>query len=122
MLAALLLLGACAPQQQAPACAAPLKPAVEVDLFYGAVSDADWASYLAGEVTPRFPAGLTVLDGAGQWRGSSGTISRERSKLLIIVVFDAPAHVPRVQAMIDVYLERFHQQAVLHTEHAVCAG
>jgi hypothetical protein len=122
VLAALLLLGACAPQQQAPACAAPLKPAVEVDLFYGAVSDADWASYLAGEVTPRFPAGLTVLDGAGQWRGSSGTISRERSKLLIIVVFDAPAHVPRVQAMIDVYLERFHQQAVLHTEHAVCAG
>ena len=122
VLLALLLLGACAPRQQAPTCAAPLKPAVEVDLFYGAVSDADWASYLAEEVTPRFPDGLTAIDAAGQWRSPSGAISHERSKLLVLLVFDAPAHVPRVQAMIDAYLKRFHQQAVLHTEHAVCAG
>ena len=119
---ALLLLGACAPQQQAPACAAPLKPAVEVDLFYGAVSDADWASYLAEEVTPRFPDGLTAVDAAGQWSNPAGVVTRERSKLLILIVFDAPGHVPKVQAMIDAYLKRFHQQAVLHTEHAVCAG
>jgi hypothetical protein len=117
-----LLLGACAPQQQTLSCAASLKPAVEVDLFYGAVSDADWASYLAEEVTPRFPEGLTVLDAAGQWRDPSGVISRERSKLLILIVFDAPGHLPKVQAMIDAYLKRFHQQAVLHTEHTVCAG
>jgi Protein of unknown function (DUF3574) len=122
VLFALLLLGACAPQQQTLSCAAPLKPAAEVDLFYGAVSDADWASYLAEEVTPRFPEGLTVLDAAGQWRDPSGVISRERSKLLILIVFDAPGHLPKVQAMIDAYLKRFHQQAVLHTEHAVCAG
>ena len=119
---ALLLLGACAPQQQAPSCAAPLKPAVEVDLFYGAVSDADWASYLAEEVTPRFPDGLTAVDAAGQWRNPAGVVTRERSKLLVIIVFDAPGHVAKVQAMIDAYLKRFHQQAVLHTEHAVCAG
>ena len=117
-----MLLGACTPQQQASSCTTPLKPAVEVDLFYGAVSDADWASYLADEVTPRFPDGLTVLDGAGQWRAPSGVISREHSKLLVIIVFDAPAHLPKVQAMIDAYLKRFHQQAVLHTEHAVCAA
>src|SRR5471032_659185 len=121
VLFALFLLGACTPQQQAPACAAPLKPADEVDLFYGAVSDADWASYLAEDVTPRFPGGLTAIDAAGQWRNPSGVISRERSKLLVIVVFDAPAHVPKVQAIIDVYLKRFRQQSVLHTEHAVCA-
>lgn len=117
-----MLLGACAPQQQTLTCAAPLKSAVEVDLFYGAVSDDDWASYLAEEVTPRFPDGLTAVDAAGQWRGPSGVISRERSKMLIIVVFDAPAHLPKVQAMIDAYLKRFHQQAVFHTEHVVCAG
>ena len=122
VLFALLLLGACTQQQQATSCTAPLKPAVEVDLFYGAVSDADWASYLAEEVTPRFPDGLTAVDAAGQWRAPSGVISRERSKMLIIVVFDAPAHLPKVQAIIDVYLKRFHQQSVLHTEHAVCAG
>jgi hypothetical protein len=122
MLAAMLLLGACASRQQAPVCAAPLKAAVEVDLFYGAVGDAEWASYLEEEVTPRFPEGLTAVDAAGQWRNPSGTVTRERSKMLVFIVFDAPAHRARVQAMIDAYLKRFHQQAVLHVEHPVCAG
>lgn len=123
-----LLLGGCA-QQQAMSCTAPLKPAVEVDLYFGRaisgggeVSDADWASFLAAEVTPRFPDGLSVVDMAGQWRGPSGEISRERSKMLAVIVFDAPAHGPRVQAIVDAYLKRFRQQAVLRTERAVCAG
>ena len=118
----MMLVGACTPQPRVLSCTVPLRPAVEVDLFYGAVSDAEWASYLAEEVTPRFPDGLTTVDAAGQWRGPSGAISREHSKLLIVVVFDAPAHLPKVQAMIDAYLKRFRQQAVLHTEHPVCAG
>ena len=124
-----LLLGGCAPPQQAGLCTAPLKPAVEVDLYFGRaiagggeVSDADWASFLATEVTPRFPDGLSVVDMAGQWRGPSGEIARERSKLLVVVVFDAPAHRPKVQAIVDVYLKRFRQQEVLRTERAVCAG
>jgi hypothetical protein len=125
----ILLLGGCAPQQQAALCTAPLKPAVEVDLYFGRaiagggeVSDADWASFLATEVTPRFPDGLSVVDAAGQWRGPSGEIARERSKLLVVIVFDAPAHGPRVQAVIDAYLKRFRQQEVLRTERPVCAG
>ena len=88
----------------------------------GEVSDADWASFLATEVTPRFPDGLSVVDAAGQWRGPSGEIARERSKLLVVIVFDAPAHGPRVQAVIDAYLKRFRQQEVLRTERPVCAG
>jgi hypothetical protein len=122
------LLGGCA-QQQAMSCAAPLKPAVEVDLYFGRniagggeVSDADWASFLATEVTPRFPDGLSVIDMAGQWRGPSGEISRERSKMLVVIVFDPPAHWPKVQAVIDAYLKRFRQREVLRTERAVCAG
>jgi hypothetical protein len=119
---ALLLLGACAQRQQPQACAAPLKPAVEVDLYYGAVSEAEWASYLEKDVTPLFPDGLTAIDASGQWREPSGTISREKSKLLVLIVFDAPAHLPKVKKIVDTYLTRFHQQAVLRTEHAVCAG
>jgi hypothetical protein len=110
-------------------CSAPLKPAVEVDLYFGRaitgggeVSDADWAAFLATEVTPRFPDGLSVVDMAGQWRGPSGESARERSKLLVVIVFDAPAHGSRVQAVIDAYLKRFRQQAVLRTERPVCAG
>ena len=67
--AALLALAACTPPAQtaAPACTAPLKPALEVDLYFGReidtgreVSEAEWASFLNDEVTPRFPDGLSV--------------------------------------------------------------
>jgi hypothetical protein len=123
-----LLLGGCA-QPQAISCAAPLKPAIEVDLYFGRniagggeVSDSDWASFLATEVTSRFPDGLSVVDMAGQWRGPSGEISRERSKMLVIIVFDAPAHGAKVQAIIDAYLKRFRQREVLRTERPLCAA
>ncbi len=59
------------PPQAALACAAPLKPAIEVSLYFGRgkpsggeVSDAEWATFLSGTVTPRFPDGLTVIDAA----------------------------------------------------------
>jgi hypothetical protein len=129
--AALLLLVGCTPPPQtaASACVAPLKPAVQVDLYFGRVTDkgreiteGEWASFLNDEVTPRFPAGLSVLDVAGQYRGSTGAIHRERSKLLVVVVFDASAHGPKVQAIVDVYSKRYNQESVLRVEHAVCAG
>jgi len=133
-LLALLALGACTPPTvqsaaPAPSCAAPLKPAVEVDLYFGRsiangreVSDAEWAAFLNDEVTPRFPDGLSVLDVRGQWRVADGRIERERSKLLVVVVFDAPAHAPKVQAIVDAYLARYGQQSVFRVEKAVCAG
>lgn len=130
--AALLALAACAPQPPqaaAPVCVAPLKPALQVDLYFGRetdkgreVSEAEWASFLKDEVTPRFPDGLSVLDVAGQAREPNGRIARERTKLLVIVVFDAPAHQPKVQAIIDTYSRRYGQHGVFHVEHPVCAG
>ena len=128
--AALLALTACtAPRTAASSCPAPLKPAVEVDLFFGgdagqgrAVSDAEWAAFMAEEVTPRFPDGLSVIDVAGQYREPSGRMVRERTKLIVVVVFDAPVHLSRVQAVIDAYNRRHNQNSVFRTEHAVCAG
>ena len=58
----------------------------------------------------------------GQYRQADGRIERERSKLLVIVVFDAPAHAPKVQAVIDAYKTRYGQQSVFRVEKAVCAG
>lgn len=130
-----LFLSACtqtgAPSQPplvAASCAAPLKPALEVNLYFGRdrpggmVSEAEWATFLAQEVTPRFPDGLSVINVAGQSRAASGPIERERTKLLIVVVFDAPAHQPKVAAIVEAYNKRFTQIAVFRTEHAVCAG
>ncbi|MDP2331200.1 MAG: DUF3574 domain-containing protein [Reyranella sp.] len=135
LLVVLGLLSACAqtsaqsqPPQVAASCAAPLRPALELNLYFGrdkpggVVSEAEWATFLAQEVTPRFPDGLSVINVAGQSRGAAGPIERERTKLLVIVVFDPPAHQPKVVAIIDAYNKRFAQNSVFRTEHAVCAS
>jgi Protein of unknown function (DUF3574) len=122
-------LGACA-QPGAPAvCTAPLKPAREIDLYFGRdkqgggeVSEAEWASFLSDTVTPRFPDGLSVLNVEGQARESSGRIVRERTKLLVVVVFDAPAHQGRIREIVQAYNGRFGQHGVFWSEHPVCAG
>jgi len=129
--AVLLTLAACTtpPPGGAPACTAPLKAVLQVDLYFGRttdkgreISESEWAGFLAEQVTPRFPAGLSVLDVAGQYREPSGRIERERSKLLIVVVFDPPSHGPKVQAIVDAYKRQYGQHTVFRVEHAVCAG
>jgi hypothetical protein len=122
-------LGACA-QPGAPAvCTAPLKPALEIDLYFGRdkqgggeVSEAEWAAFLTYTVTPRFPDGLSVLNVEGQTREPSGRIVRERTKLLVVVVFDAPAHQGKVREIIEAYNSRFGQHGVFRSEQPVCAG
>ena len=122
-------LGACA-QAGAPAvCTAPLKPALEIDLYFGRdkqgggeVSEAEWAAFLTDTVTPRFPDGLSVLNVEGQTREPSGRIVRERTKLLVVVVFDAPAHQGKVREIIEAYNSRFGQHGVFRSEQPVCAG
>lgn len=129
--AALLALSACAqraPQDTASTCQAPLKPAVQVDLYFGLaikgreIGEAEWAAFLAQEVTPRFPDGLSVIDVAGQYRTPSGHITRERSKLLVVIVPDPVGHLTKVQAIVDAYRRQFDQLSVLHVERAICAA
>jgi len=52
----------------------------------GIIDDAQWRAFLDGEVTPRFPDGLTVLDGYGQWRfQQDGRLVRQRCKVLVVL-------------------------------------
>jgi hypothetical protein len=126
---AALSLGACAQPGAPPVCVAPLRPAFEIDLYFGRdkpgggeVSDTEWAAFLNDTVTPRFPDGLSVLNVEGQSRGSSGGIARERTKLLVVVVFDAPAHQARIAEIVGAYRSRFGQHSVFRSEQPVCAG
>lgn len=125
----LLALSACVQPAMVPVCAAPLKPVLEVNLYFGRdkpaggeVSDAEWASFVSESVTPQFPAGLSVFDVEGQFREPSGRIVRERTKLLVVVVFDAPAHHARVSAIVGAYNRRFGQHSVFRVEQPACAG
>src|SRR3546814_19818243 len=63
-----------------------------LELYFGTqrpggapVTAAEWAGFLDEEVTPRFPDGLTVLEGNGQWRNSKGVITRETATVLVIL-------------------------------------
>ncbi|MGE0753210.1 MAG: DUF3574 domain-containing protein [Variibacter sp.] len=98
-------------------CHAPLKPMRIVDLYFGGsaagVTARRWSRFLAQEVTPRFPDGLTVVDGAGQWREAMGKrIVRERTKIVTIAVAAGEVVADRVDAVVAAYKRRFHQKSV----------
>src|SRR5450631_4721750 len=53
------------------------------------ISESAWRDFLDKEVTPRFPAGLSVVDVYGQWQGKDERApERLRSKMLIIYSAD----------------------------------
>lgn len=111
------------------ACPAGTGQFTEYRLYFGrsradaeVVNDEAWDAFLANEITPRFPAGLTVLDAAGQWRDSAGTIVRERSKLVVILTGVDDAGLPRTDQVVQAYKETFAQEAVLRTVATVCAS
>ncbi len=79
----------------------------------GNVSETAWDRFLANEVTPRFPDGLTVYDARGQWRNpQTKKISRDRSKVVMIAMPPADDNQTRLSAIIEAYKARFKQQSV----------
>lgn len=124
-----LAVGACAQPGTPPVCTAPLKPAVAIDLYFGRdkpgggeVTDAEWGAFVTEVVTSRFPDGLSVFDSSGQYREPNGRIVRERSKRLVVIVFDAPAHKAKIIDIVEAYKQRFGQYSVFRVEQSVCAG
>ena len=124
-----LAVGACAQAGTPPVCTAPLKPAVAIDLYFGRdkpaggeVTDAEWGAFVTEVVTSRFPDGLSIFDSSGQYREPTGRIVLERSKRLVVIVFDAPAHKAKVIEIVEAYKRRFGQYSVFRVEQPVCAG
>ncbi|MGO4778591.1 DUF3574 domain-containing protein, partial [Lysobacter sp. 2RAB21] len=79
----------------------------------GPVSEAQWQAFLAEFVTPRFPAGLTVYQAKGQWRGDSGQVEQEDSRAIDLIHEDTAEERKRVVEIADEYKRRFKQEAVL---------
>lgn len=86
------------------------------------VTEAAWRDFLAAEVTPRFPDGLTVLDATGQWRGSSGAITRERTKLLLILTEPGSDGARRIEETAEAYKREFGQESVLRAVTTACVS
>ena len=114
---------------ETPPCRAGTERFTEYRLFFGrgggaaeVVSDAAWSAFLAGEITPRFPDGLTVLDAAGQWRDPSGTLVRERTKLVIILARPDDSGMRRTDEIAEAYKRAFGQRAVLPMVGTACTS
>jgi hypothetical protein len=96
------------------------KPMLIIRLFFGQdggaerhVTDGEWRDFLAHIVTPRFPDGFTVYDGAGQWgEQNSPKIVREQTKIMEIATDDTPIHRREIEEISNIYRETFHQQSV----------
>jgi hypothetical protein len=86
------------------------------------VTDAAWQDFLASSVTPRFPDGLTVLDGYGQWRNAAGSITHEPSTVVLIIAPAADDLQTRLDAIRTEYRRRFQQDSVGLIVAPACAS
>lgn len=86
----------------------------------GVVSKAEFETFIAEIITPRFPDGLTISEASGQWRDSSNTIVRERSYVVHLIY--RGDREDAIAAIVDEYKRRFAQEAVLRVRDTACAG
>ena len=110
-------------------CHDPLKPMLRAELFFGRniggqpdITERQWLEFVTRELTARFPDGLTMIDGLGQWRDSGGAIVREPAKIVIIVTANDASVGERVAAATAAYKLRFQQTSVGVVMQPVCAA
>ena len=86
----------------------------------GVIDDARWRAFLDAEVTPRFPDGLTVLDGYGQWRfQQDGRLVRQRAKVLVVLHEDGGRRREDIEAIRLAWKRMTGHESVLWARSAV---
>jgi len=96
---------------------------VDTQLYFGlgpaddatkGVSEQAWRDFLDKEVTPRFPAGLSVVDVYGQWQGKEErTPERIRSKELVIDYPRTAENEAKIEAIRAAWKKMTGDQSVL---------
>jgi hypothetical protein len=112
-----------APQAAPPARTACDERFTRTELYFGSarpdgstVTDEDFGSFLDEEITPRFPGGLTLLVGSGQFKHGAGIV-RERSFVLILLQpRPTPSSSANIEAIRQAYKTRFAQDSVLRVD------
>ena len=110
-----LALAGCAHPRVAPAppAAAPTLTGDSAHPDQG-VSEEQWRAFLDKEVTPRFPAGLSVVDLYGQWQGKNQAApERLRSRMLIIYLEDNVENRAKIDAIRSAWKQQTGDQSVL---------
>lgn len=126
--AVILMLGlagcASAPKAGCPAGQSQMRTA---QFFLGAkppakLNDRDLRRFVDREVTPRFPDGVTVLEGGGQWKGADNRLMREAAKMVLIVLPDSGDGHARVEAVRTAYRVQFKHDPVVVVPPPACVA
>lgn len=101
-------------------------PYLETRLFFGTgrhngappISEKEFLDFVAEHVTPRFPDGLTIQEGRGQWRDRDGDINRERSYELIVLypAAEARRRDADIEHIRDVYTSTYDLESVMRVD------
>jgi hypothetical protein len=110
-----------------PACPAGQSQLRTAQLFLSAkppatISDNDIRKFVDAEVTPRFPDGVTLVDGGGQWRGDENRLIREAAKVVMIVLPERGDPAGKVEAVRAAYRTKFKQDSVVVMPPPACVA
>jgi hypothetical protein len=94
------------------------------ELYFGSerqhqppVTGDEFTAFLNAVVTPRFPDGLTVLTGYGQFKNSLGVTTREQSMVLILLYPPSDKEATkRIEEIREQYKLDFQQESVLRVD------
>ena len=98
---------------------------LRTELYFGtnkpdgtAVTPEQFQAFVDAFITPRFPDGLTLITGSGQFRGANGVIEKERSVLLILLypVEAAKKSGIQIEEIRKQYEYKFQQESVLRAD------
>ncbi|MFJ8162737.1 DUF3574 domain-containing protein [Streptomyces sp. NPDC096136] len=97
-------------------------PYISTHLYFGTgrhngnppITEEEFNKFVADVVTPRFPSGLTLQDGRGQWRDKEGDINRERSFELTVMypVREAAARNADIEYIRRLYCKTWELESV----------
>lgn len=91
----------------------------------GVIPD-DFEAFLDAEVTPRFPDGLTLLTGLGQWKGPDDVEPSKMGSELLIILYPqetAAESSAKLEEIREAYKAQFNAQSVLRSDTAlVCTS
>ena len=118
------------PAAAARDCPEGLEPVDEFRLFFGladasgkVVTEEEWQGFLADTITPRFRAGLTVLEGRGQWLDPTGVLQRESVKVVMgAIATQTDRSMTLVDEISAEFQARFGQDPVFRMWNPACAG
>jgi len=101
------------------------EPFIRTELFFGTsrqngpdVTEEEFLTFLKDVITERFPDGLTVLTGLGQFRNSNGEIIQETSKIVVLLYpkKEKKEKSEKIEEIRNLYKEQFGQESVLRVD------